>query len=96
MYLCYRFQVTFSSGTVVEASAVGVGLINVQIFIGGVIHNYETTGMSSFEFVLTHWPPGDAAFAKLFSSTSANNSILASVQYIFIQKILPPHQPLSN
>ena len=37
-----------------------------------------------------------AAFAKLDSSTSANNSILAGVQYIFIQKILPQHQPLSN
>ena len=30
-----------------------------------------------------------AAFAKLYSSTSANNSILAGVQYIFIQKKCP-------
>ena len=37
-----------------------------------------------------------AAFAKLYSSTLANNRILAGVQYIFIEKILPKHQPLSN
>ena len=36
-----------------------------------------------------------AVFLKLYTSTSANNSILASVQYIFIQKILHQHQPLS-
>ena len=37
-----------------------------------------------------------AAFAKLYSPTSANNCILAGVQYIFIHKILPQHWPLSN
>ena len=36
------------------------------------------------------------AFAKLYSRTLANNSILAGVQYIFIHKILPQHRPLSN
>ena len=36
------------------------------------------------------------AFAKLYLATSANNSILAGVQYIFIHKILPQHQQLSN
>ena len=36
----------------------------------------------------------NAAFAKLYSSTSANNSILTGVQYNLIQKILPQHRPL--
>ena len=36
------------------------------------------------------------AFVKIYSSTSANNNILAGVQHIFIQKILPQHRPLSN
>ena len=37
-----------------------------------------------------------SAFAKLCSPTSANNTILAGVQYIFIHKILPQHQRLCN
>ena len=37
-----------------------------------------------------------AAFAKLNESTSANNSIWAGIQYIFLQNILLQHQPLSN
>ena len=36
------------------------------------------------------------AFSELYSSTSANNIILACVQYIFIQNILPQHQLLSE
>ena len=42
------------------------------------------------------WKGWCPAFAKLYSSTSVNNSILASVQYIFIQKILPQHQPFDK
>ena len=35
-------------------------------------------------------------FAKLYSPTSANNSIFAGVQNIFVHKIFPQHRPLSN
>ena len=37
-----------------------------------------------------------AAFAKLYSPTSANNSILAGVQYNLMHTVLPQHQPLTN
>ena len=40
--------------------------------------------------------PKNTTFAKLNSPTSANNSILAGVQYIFMHKILPQQRPLSN
>ena len=38
----------------------------------------------------------DTAVDKLWSSTSANNSILIDVQYIFIQRKLSQHWPLGN
>ena len=45
---------------------------------------------------LGHGVVAISAFAKLYTSTSANESILAGVQYIFLLKILPRLRPLSN
>ena len=38
----------------------------------------------------------ESFLATLYSSTSTNNSILAGVQYIFIQNILPPYRVLTK
>ena len=48
-----------------------------------------------FEAIIRH-SNLSAAFTKLYSPTSANNIILACVQYIFKHKIFPQHRPLSN
>ena len=56
-------------------------------------NSFSTIFWPSFMCLNTLWP-SNAIFVKLYSSTSAQNSILAGAQYIFTQKNLRQHLPL--